>query len=140
MKTIALFILTIFSFQAYAQRIDTLDFVNHLGTIYPVKDKVTLTNAELKQIIMANEYAMKHLKKARLIRAGEIATHTLSVLVLIAALAVEEEDYFWGLLGISAGITGVAYIVYQEPYNKQMLLAIKMYNEGVKAEAALLQR
>ena len=135
MKTFLFFFLSVLSIQGFAQRIDTIDLVNHLGTIYPVKDKVTLSNGEFKQLIGSNKMAGYHLRKARILKGGQIATFTLSSIVLIAAFISEDDVYFYGLLGASAILTGLSYAIFDEPYNRQMLLAIKKYNEGIKASA-----
>ena len=123
-----LFFLVFIFCNVKAQKPDTLDLVNHLGYIYPVKDKVTLGNGEFKTIIGPNREAQKYLNNARWIKAAYIATDVIAIVPLVYAIASPNENAFWTGIVTSAAIQGIAYVAYLEPYNRNILKALKTYN------------
>jgi len=131
-----LFFLVFIFCNVKAQKPDTLDLVNHLGYIYPVKDKVTLGNGEFKRIIKSNKEAVKYLNRARWIKGAQIATEVIAFVPLVMAISYtipsnpSNEKAFWTLLVTSAAISGIAYVAYLEPYNRNILKALKTYNAG----------
>ena len=132
--SILFFLLFVFC-NVKAQKPDTLDLVNHLGYIYPVKDKVTLGNGEFKRIIISNKEAVKYLNRARWIKGAQIATEVIAFVPMFIAiinipLPSINENVFWALIVSSAAISGIAYVAYLEPYNRNMLKALKTYNAG----------
>ena len=133
--SILFFLLFIFC-NVKAQKPDTLDLVNHLGYIYPVKDKVTLGNGEFNRIIKSNKKAVKYLNRARWIKGAQIATEVIAFVPLVIAVSYimpsnsSNEKVFWTLLITSSAISGIAYVAYLEPYNRNILKALKTYNAG----------
>lgn len=133
-----LFFLVFIFCNVKAQKPDTLDLVNHLGYIYPVKDKVTLGNGEFKRIIISNKEAVKYLNRARWIKGAQIATEVIAFVPLVIAITYItpstspslNENVFWALVASSAAISGIAYVAYLEPYNRNILKALKTYNAG----------
>lgn len=125
-----LFFLVFICCNVKAQKPDTLDLVNHLGYIYPVKDRVTLGNGELNRIIKPNKKAVKYLNKARWIKGAYIATEVIAFVPLLYAFLSTNENAFWTGLITSAAISGIASVAYVGPYNRNILMAIKIYNAG----------
>jgi hypothetical protein len=135
-KPLSILFFLIFVFcNVKAQRPDTLDLVNHLGYIYPVKDKVTLGNGEFNRIIKSNKEAVKYLNRARWIKGAQIATEVIAFVPLAIAISYIpspslNENVLWALVASSAAISGIAYVAYLEPYNRNILKALKTYNAG----------
>jgi hypothetical protein len=128
-----LFFLVFIFCNVKAQKPDTLDLVNHLGYIYPVKDKVTLGNGEFNRIIKSNKEAVKYLNRARWIKGAQIATEVIAFVPLAIAISYIpspslNENVLWALVASSAAISGIAYVAYLEPYNRNILKALKTYN------------
>ena len=135
-KPLSILFFLIFVFcNVKAQRPDTLDLVNHFGYIYPVKDKVTLGNGEFNRIIKSNKEAVKYLNRARWIKGAQIATEVIAFVPLAIAISYIpspslNENVLWALVASSAAISGIAYVAYLEPYNRNILKALKTYNAG----------
>ena len=133
-KPLSILFFLIFVFcNVKAQRPDTLDLVNHFGYIYPVKDKVTLGNGEFNRIIKSNKEAVKYLNRARWIKGAQIATEVIAFVPLAIAISYIpspslNENVLWALVASSAAISGIAYVAYLEPYNRNILKALKTYN------------
>jgi len=112
-----------------SQTLDTLDYVNHYGVVFPVLEKASLSNPELKKIVKPYPEAHKEFKRMRMLKHAEIALFVVSMVPLIYAIGAESEQQFWIGLGLSAVISGVSYALINEPYNRRMRKTIEVYNK-----------
>lgn len=138
MKTLLLLALTFFIWctPAKAQNTlkDTLDYVEHSGTIFIVKDKKTLSFPEIKRIIKNNPAAFEQFKKARRIRNLAFVLETVSTASLLVGLISENDQVFLIGAGGSVIITSLQFALLPEPYNNALLECIEEYNSTFRSK------
>lgn len=127
-KLILILFLIILGLQGKSQTVDTLDYIDHYGTIFPVLNKNTLSNVELKILVRDYPEALKDFRKARLIRHTEVAVSILSLVPLVYAIESTTPLQFWIGIGLSGLISGASHVLLKDPYNRRMRRAIKTYN------------
>jgi hypothetical protein len=118
---------------ATAQTDNTIDYVNHFGTVFPVSNKNSLSNPEFKRVIAGNKFAMQSLRKARWIRTAEITVDILAIVPLVVGISAENDAVFLGGVGLYAATIGLSYVMFREPYNRHIKNAIEFYNKGLPA-------
>lgn len=130
MKKITLILLfALATITAKSQTLDTLDYVNHYGVVFPVLEKTSLSNPELKKLVKPYPEAHKEFNRMRMLKHAEIALFVVSMVPLIYAIGAENDQQFWIGLGLSAVISGVSYALINEPYNRRMRKTIEVYNK-----------
>ncbi len=91
--TIVLFF-TLATITAKSQTLDTLDYVNHYNTIFPIREKATLSNTELKKLVKPYPEAYKEFKKMRMLKHAEFALLVVSIVPFVYAIGSENAQQF----------------------------------------------
>lgn len=128
-KIILLYFFVSIAFLGNSQTADTLDYVNHFGTVFPVKSNASLSNPELKQLVKEYPEAYKEFKKMRTLKHVEVALFFVSLVPLTYAIVAENSQQFWIGVGVSGLISGLSYTLLTDPYNRRMKKTIDTYNK-----------
>jgi hypothetical protein len=133
-KLILFYFFAAIAFLGNSQSLDTLDYVNHFGTVFPVKSNESLSNPELKQLVKEYPEAYKEFKKMRTLKHIEVTLFFVSLVPLTYAIVAENSQQFWIGVGVSGLISGLSYTLLTDPYNRRMKKTIDTYNKLKREE------
>ncbi len=117
---------------AQTQPKDSLDYIEHNGTIFIVKDKKTLSFPEIKRIVKNNPAAFTQFKKARRIRNIAFILETVSTASLVVGLVAENDNVFLIGAGGSILITSLQLALLPDPYNNALLNCLEEFNHPLR--------